>query len=45
MDYWIKIGTKMVPAVVTAINHKIDVNTGELLKASMLKEMRLCAVR
>lgn len=34
MDYWIKIGTKMVPAVVTAINHKIDVNTGELLKAS-----------
>ncbi|MCX7657051.1 MAG: GTP-binding protein [Oscillospiraceae bacterium] len=28
-DYWIKIGTKMTPAVVTSINCKIDVNSGE----------------
>jgi sulfate adenylyltransferase subunit 1 len=27
--YWIKMGTKMVPAVVTSINCKIDVNSGE----------------
>lgn len=32
-DYWIKLGTKMLPAIVTGIRHKVDVNTGELLSA------------
>jgi len=27
-DYWIKIGTKLLPAIVTGIQHKVDINTG-----------------
>ncbi|MGC4018671.1 MAG: GTP-binding protein [Muricomes sp.] len=30
-DYWIKIGTKLLPAIVTGIRHKVDVNSGEFL--------------
>lgn len=30
-EYWIKLGTKMLPAVVTDIHHKVDVNNGSLL--------------
>lgn len=30
-DYWIKIGTRLLPAIVTGIRHKVDVNTGALL--------------
>jgi len=32
-DYWIKIGTKLLPAIVTGIKHKVDINTGEYLPA------------
>jgi sulfate adenylyltransferase subunit 1 len=32
-DYWVKIGTKLLPAIVTGIRHKVDVNTGALLPA------------
>ena len=32
-DYWIKVGTKLLPAIVTGIRHKVDVNTGALLAA------------
>lgn len=31
-DYWIKIGTRLSSAIVTGIRHKVDVNSGELLK-------------
>ncbi|MFD0674968.1 sulfate adenylyltransferase subunit 1 [Cohnella sp. GCM10027633] len=30
-EYWIKLGTKMLPAVVTDLHHKVDVNNGSLL--------------
>jgi len=33
-DYWIKIGTKLLPAIVTGIQHKVDINTGEHLPAT-----------
>ncbi len=33
-DYWIKLGTKLLPAIVTGIRHKVDVNSGALLTAS-----------
>jgi sulfate adenylyltransferase subunit 1 len=32
-DYWLKIGTKLIPAIVTGIRNKTDVNTGEKLSA------------
>jgi len=32
-DYWVKLGTKLLPAIVTCIRHKVDVNTGTLLPA------------
>lgn len=32
-DYWIKLGTKLLPALVTEIRHKVDINTGKLLSA------------
>ena len=32
-DYWIKIGTRLLPAIVTGIRHKVDINTGTLLSA------------
>jgi len=33
-DYWIKIGTKLLPAIVTGIQHKVDINTGEHIPAT-----------
>ncbi|MBA4701455.1 MAG: sulfate adenylyltransferase [Ruminococcus sp.] len=30
-DYWIKLGTKLLPAIVTGIRHKVEVNSGEFL--------------
>jgi sulfate adenylyltransferase subunit 1 len=33
-DYWVKIGTKLLPAIVTGIRHKVDINTGMLLPAT-----------
>ncbi|GHU50817.1 hypothetical protein FACS1894127_6560 [Clostridia bacterium] len=32
-DYWVKIGTKLLTAIVTGIRHKVDVNSGELMEA------------
>ena len=32
-DYWIKLGTKLLPAIVTEIRHKVDINSGRLLPA------------
>jgi len=33
-EYWIKVGTKLLPAVVTNIRHKVDVNDGTLISAT-----------
>ena len=30
-EYWVKIGTKLLPAIVTGIRHKVDINTGEFI--------------
>jgi sulfate adenylyltransferase subunit 1 len=31
-DYWMKLGTRLIPAIVTVIRHKVDVNSGKLLE-------------
>jgi len=33
-EYWIKIGTKLLPAIVSGIRHKVDINTGALLSVN-----------
>lgn len=45
-NYFVKIGTKMVPGVVTKVTYKIDVNTGEQIKASKLNknEIAVCTI-
>lgn len=35
-DYLVKLGTRQIPGVLTGIEHKIDVNTGEFLPADRL---------
>jgi sulfate adenylyltransferase subunit 1 len=37
-DYWIKIGTRLLPAIVAGIRHKVDVNTGALLPADFINK-------
>jgi sulfate adenylyltransferase subunit 1 len=46
VEYWLKIGTKLLLGTVTAIRHKIDVNTGERAPASVIlkNEIALCDV-
>jgi len=45
-DYFVKLGTKLLPGVVAEINYKIDVNTGEQLPAECLtkNEIALCRI-
>ncbi|MDR2044081.1 MAG: sulfate adenylyltransferase [Clostridium sp.] len=45
-EYWVKIGTKLLPGVVNEIRYKVDVNSGERLTAETLRknEIALCAV-
>lgn len=45
-NYFIKVGTKLVPGVVTGISHKIDVNTGNHITTEQLKknEIALCEI-
>jgi len=33
-EYWIKIGTKLLPAIIAGIRHKVDINTGALLSTN-----------
>ncbi|MDR3092231.1 MAG: sulfate adenylyltransferase [Clostridiales bacterium] len=35
-DYWVKVATKLLPAIVTGIRHKVDVNSGELTAADSI---------
>lgn len=45
-DYFVKVGTKMLPGVVTEVKYKIDVNTGEHLPTGLLKknEIAVCNI-
>lgn len=45
-NYWVKIGTKMLPASVMNIKYKIDVNSGEQLPAEQIykNELAVCDV-
>lgn len=49
-DYWVKIGARLLPALVTQIQSKVDINTGELLtdahvRSSVRKnEIALCSI-
>ena len=42
-EYFVKVGTKMLTGVVTDVKYKIDVNTGEHLKASFLTKNEIAA--
>lgn len=43
-SFWVKIGTKLVPAVIMAIKYKINIHTGENLKADKVRknEIAIC---
>lgn len=45
-NYWIKIGTKMLPASVMNIKYKIDVNSGDQLPAEQIykNELAVCDI-
>lgn len=45
-NYFVKIGTKLIPGVVTGIRYKIDVNSGEHQPAAKLKknEIAVCNI-
>ncbi len=42
-EYFVKVGTKMLTGVVTDVKYKIDVNTGEHLKANFLTKNEIAA--
>ncbi|MCD8153636.1 MAG: GTP-binding protein [Clostridiales bacterium] len=46
-EYMVKIGTMRIPGIVTAVEYKIDVNTGKHLPASSIEknEIAMCQVR
>jgi bifunctional enzyme CysN/CysC/sulfate adenylyltransferase subunit 1 len=39
--YWVKVGTKTLPGTVTAITHKIDINTGQTVPADQIVKNEL----
>lgn len=45
-DYFVKVGTKMLPGVVAEVKYKIDVNTGEHISTGFLKknEIAVCDI-
>lgn len=45
-NYFVKVGTKLIPGVVNEINYKIDVNTGEFQPTALLKknEIASCSI-
>lgn len=45
-NYWIKLGTKMLPASIMNIKYKIDVNSGEQLPAEQIykNELAVCNI-
>lgn len=43
-DYFVKLGTKQIPGVLSNIKYKIDVNTGEHINATILKKNEIAVV-
>lgn len=45
-DYLIKIGTKQIPAIISSIHYKVDVNTGKHISAASLQknEIAVCDI-
>ena len=43
-NFFVKLGTKLIPGVVTAIDHTIDVNSGEERKATSLSKNEIAQV-
>ena len=43
-SFYVKIGTKQIPAIVTAIHYAVDVNTGEHKKAVNLSKNEIASV-
>lgn len=45
-NYWLKLGTKMIPATVLQIRHQIDVNSGQKLHAQSIRknEIAVCEI-
>jgi len=43
-NFWIKLGTKLVPGAIMAVKSKIDIHTGEQLKADKIRknEIAVC---
>lgn len=44
-NFWVKLGTKMVPGIVTKIIHTIDVNTGDHKNAEYLEKNEIAVCR
>jgi bifunctional enzyme CysN/CysC len=42
--YWLKCGTKTIPATVLAIKHKLDINSGKHLAANTLHKNEIAAI-
>lgn len=42
--YWVKVGTKTLPGTVTAIAHKIDINSGDTVPADRIVKNELAKV-
>ncbi|MCT6923737.1 adenylyl-sulfate kinase [Metasolibacillus sp.] len=40
-NYFIKVGTKTIPSTIVAIHHKVDINTGQHLKADKITKNEL----
>ena len=45
-NFWLKLGTKLIPATIMSIKHKIDINSGDQIAASelMKNELASCEV-
>lgn len=43
-DYLVKLGTKQIPGVISNIQYKIDVNSGEHISTSVLKKNEIAVV-
>ncbi len=46
VNYFVKLGTKMLPGIVTEVKYRIDVNTGEHIKTNYLtkNEIAVCTI-
>ena len=42
-DYWLKIGTRLVPAVIKDIYYKLDINSGKRIKTNTIKKNEIAS--